>query len=304
MSHSQIISYGLWFDSDAEKAATFYTGIFPNSKILTTSYYSKEGQETHKRPPGSVLAVDFTLSGSRFQAINGGPLFKINPSISFMIICDSTYEAEQFWDRLAANGQVLMPIDKYEWSEKYGWLQDQYGVSWQIYTGPRNEHNQKIVPMLMFTGKQNGMAKEAIEYYTRIFKHSKIDGVMNYPLGGQDSTDHIAHAQFQLSGQVFSAADGGVTVHKFGFNEGVSLVINCTTQDQIDYYWDQFTAAGQEIQCGWLKDKFGVVWQVVPVQLEEMITDPDQKKVDRVTKAFMSMKKFNIRELEEAFEGR
>ena len=300
---TNILSVGLWFDSNAEEAAKFYCSVFPNSKILTTSYYGKEGFEVHGRPEGSVMAIDFLLSGFRFQGINGGPLFKINPSVSFMIMCDSAFEAEQFWDRLVEGGAVLMPLNKYDWSEKYGWLQDKYGVSWQVYTGQRNEHNQKIVPQLMYSGKQNGKAKEAMDFYTRIFKNSKIDGVMNYPPGGKDSPDHVLHAQFQLSGQVFNAMDGGSTEHKFTFNEGVSFIINCTTQDEIDYYWNQLTAAGQEVECGWLKDKFGVAWQVVPVRLEEMMVDPDKKKVARVTKAFLKMRKFDIRQLEEAFNG-
>lgn len=129
----KLISHGLWFDSNAEEAVQFYRSVFPDSKVSLVTYFGKEGFEVHKRPEGSVMSVSFELCGTAFQAINGGPVFRINPSISFFILCETATEADRYWNALVQEGEVLMPIDAYDWSERYGWLNDKYGVSWQIY---------------------------------------------------------------------------------------------------------------------------------------------------------------------------
>lgn len=299
---AHLLSNGLWFDNNAEEAIKFYVSLFPNSEIISESRYGKEGFEIHGRPEGTIMAMSFTLSGSEFVAINGGPIFKMNPSISFFIMCETAAEADKFWNALVDGGEVLMALDKYDWSERYGWLNDRYGVSWQIYTGQANAANQKIVPAFMFVGEQAGRAEEAINFYTSIFKNSEIEGIMHYPPGGIDPEGTVAHAQFTLSGQVFMALDSAME-HKFQFNEGVSIIVNCSNQEEIDYYWNKLTAGGKEVQCGWLKDKFGVSWQVVPVQLGEMLSSGDKEQTARVTKAFLKMIKFDIQELKEAFNG-
>lgn len=299
---AHLFSNGLWFDNNAEEAIKFYVSLFPDSEIISESRYGKEGFEIHGRPEGSIMAMNFSLSGSEFVAINGGPIFKMNPSISYFIMCETPAEADKFWNALVEGGEVLMALDKYDWSERYGWLNDKYGVSWQIYTGPANATKQKIVPAFMFVGEQAGRAEEAINFYTSIFKNSEIEGIMRYPPGGVDPEGTVAHAQFTLSGQVFMALDSAME-HKFQFNEGVSIIVNCSNQEEIDYYWKKLTDGGKEVQCGWLKDKFGVSWQVVPKQLGEMLSSGDKEQTARVTKAFLKMIKFDIQELKEAFNG-
>jgi predicted 3-demethylubiquinone-9 3-methyltransferase (glyoxalase superfamily) len=296
------ISHCLWFDTEAEEAARFYTTVFPDSKIGDITYYPGEGQEIHGKPEGSVMSATFTLCGTKFMGLNGGPIFKINPSVSYFIICKDAAEADYYWNKLNDGGKVLMELDKYDWSERYGWLSDKYGLSWQIYTGDGNDMHQKICPSLMYTGKQHGRAEEAVHFYTSIFKDSEVQGIMKYPPGAEEPEGTVMHSQFKLSGEIFMAMDSAQD-HNFQFNEGVSFVINCTTQEEIDYYWERLTAGGEESMCGWLKDKFGVSWQVAPVQLDQMLLDPDKEKVNRVTKVFMQMRKFDLKKLEEAFEG-
>lgn len=296
------ISYGLWLDSEAEEAVSFYRSVFPGSKMHQVMHYGKEGYEIHRRPEGSVMAINFEICGAGFQVINGGPVFKMNPSISFFIMCSNDKEAENFWNALVDGGKVLMPIDKYEWSERYGWLEDKFGVSWQIYTGEASEAEQKICPSLMFTGKQHGRAEEAINFYTSVFKDSEIQGIMRYPAGGTDPEGTVMHSQFKLSGQVFMAMDSAIE-HKFGFNEGVSMIVNCKTQEEIDYYWNRLPDGGHVQECGWLKDKFGVSWQVVPVQLDEMLASPDKTRTERVMHAMFGMKKLDLQVLGEAFNA-
>lgn len=166
MATMQKITSNLWFDDQAEEAAQFYTGIFKNSRITRVTRYGKEGQEIHKRPPGSVMTVEFEIAGQQFVGLNGGPIFK--------------------------------------------------------------------------------------------------------------------------------------------FNEAVSFIINCESQDEVDDYWNKLKAGGDPAaqQCGWLKDKYGLSWQVVPTRLTALLRDPDQQKADRVMKAMLQMKKLDIKKLEEAYEGK
>ncbi|MBL0740935.1 VOC family protein [Chryseolinea lacunae] len=294
---------GLWFDSQAEEAARFYTTLFPQSGIGVITRYGKEGYEIHKQPEGKVMTVTFTLSGHEFMATNGGPLFKFNPSISYYVVAETEAEVNTLWEALSKDGQVLMPLNKYDWSEKYGWTSDRYGLSWQITLGKVSEVGQKITPLYMFVQNAFGRAEEAIRFYTSIFKNSSIDALHKYPAGPNMPEGKVMHARFKLGGETFMAMDGAGN-HAFSFNEAISTIVNCATQDEIDYYWNKLTAdGGQESHCGWLKDKFGVWWEVVPVQLGDMLTNPDKNKTERVVEAFLKMKKFNIATLEEAFAG-
>ena len=298
----QHISYGLWLDKEAEEAAKFYTSIFPNSNVGDITRYGKEGYEIHQQPEGKVMTVTFQLSNLEFTAINGGPLFKLNPSISFFVVAETEKETDTIWNKLLEGGSVLMPLDKYPWSEKYGWVQDRYGLSWQIGLGKIADVGQKITPSLLFVNEQYRRAEEAINFYTSIFDDSGIDGILKYEPGEGDQQGAVKHAQFKLLGQKFMAMDSGMD-HHFTFNEAISIIINCKTQKEIDYYWNKLSEDGEEGQCGWLKDKFGVSWQVESERLVEMLKDPDKNKTERVTKAFLKMRKFNVDELEKVFNG-
>jgi len=298
------ISIGLWYDSQAEQAANFYKSIFPDSSIDHILKYSKEGKEHHGQKEGTVMTVDFQLAGTHFQAINGGPLFKMNPSISLFVVCETHEETDEVWNKLVEQGHVLMPLEKYEWSERYGWLQDRWGLSWQVSLGKISAVGQKITPSLMFVGDKAGKAEEALKFYTSVFKDSGVDGIKKYPAGGPEPEGHIMHAQFKLADSKFMIMDSSGP-HHFSFNEAVSITVNCKDQAEIDYYWSKLTSGGgRESMCGWLADKFGVSWQVAPVRLAEMLGERDQKKVDRVTKAFMKMRKFDMAKVGDGFRRR
>jgi len=252
------------------------------------------------------MTIEFTLDGQRFTSLNGGPHFKINPSISFFVTYESESQVDAIWKHLSEGGTVLVPLDKYPWSEKYGWVQDRFGISWQIVLGSRKDvGGQSVVPSLMFVKEHYGQAEKAMNLYTSVFKNSKIAGVLRYGAGElPDKEGTVKHAQFTLDNQTFMVMDSG-REHAFTFNEAISLVVDCATQEEIDYYWEKLSQGGdpKAQMCGWLKDKFGVSWQVVPTILEEMLQDPDPIKTGRVTKAYLGMKKFNIGELKSAFEG-
>lgn len=303
MAHlQQRITNCLWFDGAAEPAARFYASLFQNSSIGQITHYGNEGHEIHGQSEGQVMTVSFNLSGTEFVGLNGGPQFKLNPSISYFVVCETEQEADHLWQQLSEGGQLLMPLDKYEWSPKYGWLQDRYGLSWQISWGKLTDVGQTISPSLMFVNKQHGRAEEAIQHYISVFKtNSEIVGILKYAKGEPSPEGTVKHAQFTLLGQVFMAMDSEYK-HNFNFNEGISLVVNCDTQEEIDYYWAQLSQGGEEGPCGWLKDKFGLSWQVTPTILDEMMKDPNKAKTESLVKAFMQMKKFDIKQLKEAFD--
>jgi predicted 3-demethylubiquinone-9 3-methyltransferase (glyoxalase superfamily) len=155
---------------------------------------------------------------------------------------------------------------------------------------------QKITTFLWFD--QN--AEEAANHYVSIFKDSKILSVSRYGDAGPGPKGSVMTVTFQLEGQEFIALNGGPT---FKFTEAISLLVNCDTQAEIDELWRKLGAGGQEIECGWVKDKFGLAWQVVPRALFRMLTDPDPAKADRVMKAMLQMKKMDLPRLEQAYRG-
>jgi len=291
----------IWFDKDAEQAVKLYTSIFPDSKITSQSFYSEAGFEIHGQPAGQLMSASFELAGFKFMAINAGPIFKVNPSISFSVAAKSADEADMLWNALIDGGSALMPYQEYPFSPKYGWVQDQFGVSWQIsYDGKTSQTS--ITPSIMFTGQNAGKAEEAINYYLGIFKDSHIDMISRYGENpGPDSPENINYSLFKLENVQFSAMDSAMD-HKFQLNEAISLIVNCNDQVEVDYYWDKLSEGGDvnAQQCGWLKDKYGVSWQIIPVQLSQLMSSGDSEKVKRVTNAFLKMKKFDIQTLENA----
>ena len=281
----------LWFNNQAEEAAQFYTSLFKNAKVTSTARYGK----THPERSGSVMTVNFKLEQQDFIALNGGPEFTFTPAISFFVTLETVAEAEALWTKLVEGGTVLMPFQAYDWSEKYGWLNDKYGVSWQIGVGDSGA--QTISPSLLFVGEQCGKAEEAIGLYSSLFEDSSLTQMMKNP-----ESANVDYAQFTLAGQTFIAMDSDET-HNFSFNEAVSLFVNCQTQAEVDELWNNLTAEGEESQCGWLKDPYGVSWQIVPTELGKLMSDSDPERAALVTQALMQMKKIELGVLERAYEG-
>ncbi|MFO7824884.1 MAG: VOC family protein [Cyclobacterium sp.] len=291
----------LWFDQEAEEAVSFYSEIFGNGTIHHVSRYGEEGAEHHKKPPGSAMAVSFSMHGQEFLALNGGPMYRHSPGISFYVTCENLEEADKVWKALAEGGNILMPCDQYPWSEKYGWLNDRYGVSWQISLGKLSDVKQKFVPSLMFVGSKFGKVGDAIDFYLGIFKPSSLEGISRYTEQDPDETGKVKHAQFYLQGNTFMMMESSLA-HQFDISPAVSFIITCDKQEEIDYYWDKLTQGeGNAVQCGWLYDQFGISWQVVPRMLTEGMKNPE--KARKLTAAFMPMKKLDIGVLEKALES-
>ncbi len=286
----------LWFDNNAEEAAKFYTSIFKDSKI-------KNMITLHNTPSGTVDIFTVDLLGQEFTLITAGPLFKFNPSVSFLVVCTTKEEVDELWGNLSEGGIALMELGEYPFSEKYGWVQDKYGLSWQVMFLGDRKTKQRITPTLMFVGKQCGKAEEAINFYTSVFEDARVGDILRYVKGEEpDKEGTVKHASFILQGQEFAAMDSA-RGNDFAFNEAISFMVHCETQEEIDYYWGRLSADPKAEQCGWLKDKFSLSWQIVPNLMDEMLNSNDKKKIERVTEAFLPMKKLDIAKLKEAYES-
>lgn len=299
----QKITPHLWYDKEAKEAAEFYVATFGGDSRVTNM------STLHDTPSGDADIVSFELLGQPLMAISAGPHFKFNPSISLMInfdpsqIADAATRIDEVWGKLALGGKVLMPIQEYSWSKRYGWIQDKYGLSWQlILTKPEGDERPLVIPSLLFTDARYGQAEAAREFYLSVFKTSKAGALMHYGPGQPPNREGtVMFADFKLFDLWFAAMDGAGE-HNFAFNEAVSFIFKCEDQAEIDYYWSKLSAVPAAEQCGWLKDKFGISWQIVPRAMDEMLKG-DQAKVVRVTQAFLKMKKFDLAELERVARG-
>jgi len=290
----------LWFDDRAEEAAELYTGIFPGSTVRAVSRFPESFDNPSGKPPGSVMTVELELAGLAFTALNGGPQFTINPSISFFVHTETSEETDRIFAALADGGSILMPLQEYPWSERFAWVQDRNGVSWQVILGRREGVRQTIVPCLMFSGAQHGRAREAMQRYSELFDHSRLRDVATYS-ADEGPEGMIKHGRFVVAGQDFVAMDGHVDP-PFGFNEAVSLQVMCEDQPEVDRYWAALSDGGEEGPCGWLKDRFGVSWQVVPTAFIELTKRGDAAANDRMFQSMLGMKKLDIAALRAAHE--
>jgi predicted 3-demethylubiquinone-9 3-methyltransferase (glyoxalase superfamily) len=267
----------LWFDGKAKEAAELYCSVFKNSAISIET----------------PLVVTFELNGHKIMGLNGGPMFQINPSISLYVTCDSVAETDRIWNSLIEGGTEYMPIDSYPWSERYSWLRDRFGMTWQISSSGKKDGGLRIIPSFLFTNARFGQAGAAIDFYRTVFSDFSINMMVNFPEGDANA-GKVMYSEFGLNDAEFVAMDGPGD-HAYTFNEAVSLVVECETQQEINYFWEKLTEGGEESMCGWLKDRFGVSWQIVPKILSELMADPE--KADKAVKAFSKMRKFEIEKL-------
>ncbi len=295
----------LWFDKEAKEAAEFYASLIPDSKITNIT-------TLHDTPSGDCEVASFELSGQPFMAISAGPLFRFNPSVSFHVKCAAKDELDEIWERLSQGGKVLMPLGAYPFSERYGWLEDKYGLSWQLIFAGEPEIRSRLIPMLLFVGKVCGKAEEAINFYVSVFKNSPTGAaaesraaiLARYGKGEEpDREGSVKFASFTLLGLEFVAMDSAHE-HRFAFNEAISFIVACENQEEIDYFWESLSADPKVGQCGWLKDKYGLSWQITPTIMNEMLASKNKERIARVTQAFLKMKKFDIDTLKRAYEGK
>lgn len=281
----QKITPFLWYDGKAQEAAQFYTSIFNNSSIDSSN----------------PMITNFNLNGFQFMALNGGPQFKFTNAISLFVTFNTESQIDAVWEKLSQDGIVLMELNAYPWSKKYGWITDKYGLSWQLFLG---EKDQQITPSLLFVKEQVGKAEDAINLYQSLFENSEIVLMDRFGDNFPGMENSIQFCEFTLNGQSFNAMESHIE-HDFNFNEAFSFFISCENQEEVNYFWDNLIAdGGQESQCAWLKDKFGVSWQVVPKLLMKLMGDSDREKANRVMQAMLKMKKIDCQLLQNAYDGK
>lgn len=270
----------LWFDTNAKTAAEYYTSVFPNSKIH---------QDTG-------IICSFELMGTKLIGLNGGPKYKVNKAISYFVYCGKEVDIDQLYGNLKEGGKVLFPLDKYDWSPRYAWVKDKFEVNWQLDMEPIN-NAQKIVPCLLFSNSKKTQVKDAMQHYTSIFKENRILMEYPFPLQAGMPKGALLFGQVKLGDFILNLMSG-MEKEEEDFTEGNSLVVECETQSEIDHFWDALGKGGEYSMCGWLKDKFGVSWQILPSSLPKLMADP--VKGPRVIQAFLKMQKFDIAALERA----
>ena len=289
----QRIVPNLWFDHNAAEAADFYTAAFGDARVVETVRYPSEGLlDFQTEFAGQVLTVEFEIGGYRFIGINAGSEFRPNPSVSFFVNFDPSVDADarqhldELWAALSEGGKALMPLQEYPFSPHYGWIEDRYGVSWQLMlTNADGEPRPFIIPGVMFGYTAQGRAAEAIEYYTSVFG-GRVGSVVPYPAEAGPMAAQVMFGDFQLLDQWFATMDAAD--QDFTFSCGVSLMVYCDGQDELDHYWSQLSAVPAAEQCGWCADKFGLSWQLIPANLGELMAKPDA--YDKL----MGMKKIEI----------
>lgn len=264
----------LWFDNNSREAADFYVSAFPASKIRESN----------------PLVTTFELSNTKFMALNGGPMYKMTPAFSFSVYCENEKETRRLYNLLGKNGNIMIPLEKYDWSPLYAWVEDKFGVSWQLDASSSGQ-NETIIPTLLFVNRKNTLVKEALNHYKNIFPGSETVFEAPFPPEAGMPEGSLLFARFQLSGNIFNAMSSPGN-HDYDFTPGNSVVIECETQEEIDYYWEKLGEDGRYSMCGWLEDKYGVSWQIIPSVLPELMADP--AKAQKVTSAFMNMQKLEI----------
>lgn len=283
----------LWFDTQAVEASELYISLFEDSKILNTAMLNDT-------PSGDAETVEFQLAGFEFAAISAGPYFAFNSSISLMVACETKDEVERLYHTLIEGGTELMPLGTYDFSGWYAWISDRYGLNWQLMLVENINEHKKIRPSLLFGMEVCGKTQEAIDYYTSVFSDTKVGYVNHYV--ENEANDHrakINYAELEIFNLEMVMMD-----HGYGgdvtFNEAISFMIQCEDQNEIDYFWDKLSFVPEAEACGWVKDQFGVSWQIIPKVMGELLSNGTEKELERVTKAFLQMKKFDIAALEKA----
>ena len=300
---AQRIVPNIWCNGTAEEAGAFYAGALPDTEYAVESRYPTEGLLPFQEPlAGQPLTVAVTLGGTRLVLVNAGPEFRPNLALSLMLNFDPSRisggalaareQLDAAWDALSADGEVRMPIGEYPFSPRYGWVEDRYGVNWQLMlTNPDGDPRPNVVPCLMFGGPVQNRADEAIDFYTSVFPDAGPG--QRVPYGeptGPATAEALMFGEFRVGDQWFAAMDSGAEQEET-FSCGVSLEVQCADQAEIDRLWDALSAVPEAEQCGWLADRFGVSWQIVPENMGELMAHPG------AFERMLEMKKLIIAEL-------
>ena len=262
----QVITPAMWCDGTADEAAQFYTDVFRDTSIA-------------EQTPG--LAATVSIHGFRLSLINGGNQYAPNPSISCILNFDPLLfggeeQARAYLDELykrLSTGGVLMELGEYPFSPRYAWVRDRFGMTWQLMlTDPDGDPRPFVIPSFMFGGTNHAHAEEATDAWIALFDNAHRGALYRYEEGGPLDAGTVMFTDFTLRGTWIAATDSG-TFHDFTFTPGVSMIVSCRDQEEIDRYWAGLSAVPEAERCGWCVDRWGVSWQVVPHNIAELMAD-------------------------------
>ena len=262
----QVITLAIWCDGTADEAAQFYTDVFRDTSIV-------------EQVPG--IAATVSIHGFRLSLINGGNQYAPNPSISCILNFDpllfggeeqARAYLDELYERLSTGG-VLMELGEYPFSPRYAWVRDRFGMTWQLMlTDPDGDPRPFVIPSFMFGGTNHANAEEATDAWIALFDNSRRGALYRYEEGGPLDAGTVMFTDFTLRGTWIAATDSG-TFHDFTFTPGVSIIVSCRDQEEIDRYWAGLSAVPEAERCGWCVDRWGVSWQVVPHNIAELMAN-------------------------------
>ena len=262
----QVITPAIWCDGTADEAAQFYTDVFRDASIA-------------EQVPG--LAATVSIHGFKLSLINGGNQYAPNPSISCILNFDPLLfggeeQARAYLDELykrLSTGGVLMELGEYPFSPRYAWVRDRFGMTWQLMlTDPDGDPRPFVIPSFMFGGTNHAHAEEATNAWIALFDNARRGALYRYEEGGPLDAGTVMFTDFTLRGTWMAATDSG-TFHDFTFTPGVSMIVSCRDQEEIDRYWAGLSAVPEAERCGWCVDRWGVSWQIVPHNIAELMAD-------------------------------
>ena len=262
----QRIIPAIWCDGTADEAARFYADVFREGSVV-------------EQAPG--LAATVSIHGFGLSLINGGDQYAPNPSISCILNFDPllfggedqarTY-LDELYERLSTGG-VLMELGEYPFSPRYAWVRDRFGMTWQLMlTDPAGEPRPFILPSFMFGGPNHANAEEATEAWIALFDDARRGALRRYGEAGPMEAGVVMFTDFTLRGTWMAAMDSGAS-QDLTFTRGVSMIVSCRDQEEIDRYWAGLSAVPEAEHCGWCIDRWGVSWQVVPHNIAELMAD-------------------------------
>ena len=262
----QVITPAMWCDGTADEAAQFYADVFRDTSIA-------------EQAPG--LAATVSIHGFKLSLINGGNQYAPNPSISCILNFDPLLfggekQARDYLDELyerLSTGGVLMELGEYPFSPRYAWVRDRFGMTWQLMlTDPDGDPRPFVIPSFMFGGTNHAHAEEATNAWIALFDNSRRGALYRYEEGGPLDAGTVMFTDFTLRGTWIAATDSG-TFHDFTFTPGVSMIVSCRDQEEIDRYWAGLSAVPEAERCGWCVDRWGASWQVVPHNIAELMAN-------------------------------
>lgn len=281
----------LWYDTEAKEAVAFYVDLF-GGKIDWTYTITDT-------PSGDSDLIQFQLGDMTLAAISAGPYFKLNESMSLMVNVASKDEVTRLYQALSEGGRILMPLGEYPFSPYYVWLEDRFGLSWQLSYAPDLDKPYQFDICLLFSQDQVGLAQPMLDYYKDKLPQASV-GQLSYYGEGEAAVEaaKLNYAELLVGGQKMIVMDHGYG-GEVSFNEAFSLMVYVDSQDELNFYYDLLSAVPEAEMCGWVKDQFGISWQIVPRILMEAYDTANPETVKAVNDAVLQMRRLDFDQIKE-----